>query len=243
MRGFTVSPRGRAHPAGSPSSSVSQSVSYFTVPPRAHPSAVSPSGSAAPGQTQVPSDAAPGQPQVPSTRSQGLLNFRKSGFSLPACRVIPVAFCPVLLGRDCVRHSGGGDGGWGWGVSGEGGGKCFVHAIISDRRSDSRGTLWSSAGGSSCVHVSVESFTQGRNSAYVHTSRNTQAHSRQCLRRTCTHIYDHATAETRILSVHLVKAAQTLERRLAVREATATGAVVGELIVLEDRRRIERLCR
>ena len=35
--------------------SVSQSVSYFTVPPRAHPSAVSPSGFAAPGQTQVPS--------------------------------------------------------------------------------------------------------------------------------------------------------------------------------------------
>ena len=32
-----------------------QSVCYFTVPPRAHPSAVSPSGFAAPGQTQVPS--------------------------------------------------------------------------------------------------------------------------------------------------------------------------------------------
>ena len=30
--------------------------------------------------------------------------------------VFPVAFCPVLLGRDCVRHSGGG---WGWG------GECF----------------------------------------------------------------------------------------------------------------------
>ena len=38
-----------------------QSVSYFTDPPRAHPSAVSPSGSAAPG---------PGQTQVPSTRSR-----------------------------------------------------------------------------------------------------------------------------------------------------------------------------
>ena len=39
-----------------------QSVSYFTVPPRAHPSAVSPSGSAAPGQTQVvvPSVLTPG---------------------------------------------------------------------------------------------------------------------------------------------------------------------------------------
>ena len=44
----------------------SQSVSYFTVPPRAHPSTGSQSGSATPGLTQVP-----------STRSQGLLNCRK----------------------------------------------------------------------------------------------------------------------------------------------------------------------
>ena len=35
--------------------SVSQSVSYFTVPPRAHPSTGSQSGSATPGLTQVPS--------------------------------------------------------------------------------------------------------------------------------------------------------------------------------------------
>ena len=48
------------------STSVSQSVSYFTVPPRAHPSTGSQSGSATPGQTQVP-----------STRSRGLLNCRK----------------------------------------------------------------------------------------------------------------------------------------------------------------------
>ena len=34
--------------------SVSQSVSYFTVPPRAHPSAGSPSGSAAPGGSRDP---------------------------------------------------------------------------------------------------------------------------------------------------------------------------------------------
>ena len=34
--------------------SVSQSVSYFTVPPRAHPSAGSPSGSAAPGGLGIP---------------------------------------------------------------------------------------------------------------------------------------------------------------------------------------------
>ena len=38
--------------------SVSQSVSYFTVPPRAHPSTGSQSGSATPGLTQVPSSAA-----------------------------------------------------------------------------------------------------------------------------------------------------------------------------------------
>jgi hypothetical protein len=48
------------------SRSVSQSVSYFTVPPRAHPSTGSQSGSATPGLTQVP-----------STRSRGLLNCRK----------------------------------------------------------------------------------------------------------------------------------------------------------------------
>ena len=39
------------------------SVSYFTVPPRAHPSTGSQSGSATPGRTQVPSN-----------RSRGLLN-------------------------------------------------------------------------------------------------------------------------------------------------------------------------
>ena len=39
---------------------LSQSVSYFTVPPRAHPSTGSQSGSATPGLTQVPSVLAPG---------------------------------------------------------------------------------------------------------------------------------------------------------------------------------------
>ena len=43
---------------------ISQSVSYFTIPPRAHPTG-SQSGSATPGRTQVP-----------STRSRGLLNCR-----------------------------------------------------------------------------------------------------------------------------------------------------------------------
>ena len=45
---------------------VSLAVIYFTVPRRAHPSTGSQSGSATPGQTQVP-----------STRSRGLLNCRK----------------------------------------------------------------------------------------------------------------------------------------------------------------------
>ena len=48
---------------------VSQSVSNFTVLPRAHPSTGSQSGSAAPVQ-----------PQVPSTRSRGLLNCNCSIF-------------------------------------------------------------------------------------------------------------------------------------------------------------------
>ena len=52
------------------SRTVSQSVS-FTVPPRAHPSTGSQSGSASPGLTQVP-----------STRSRGLLNCRKSEVNL-----------------------------------------------------------------------------------------------------------------------------------------------------------------
>ena len=94
--------------------------------------------------------------------------------------------------------------------------------------------------GSSSLFTSQSSRSHKVETRPTHVSQHASA---QCLRRTCTHIYDHAIAETRILSVHLVKAAQTLERRLAVREATATGAVVGELIVLDDRRRIERLCR
>ena len=86
-------------PQGSESGNVhweplfSQSVSYFTVPPRAHPSTGSQSGSATPGQTQVP-----------STRSRGgLLNCRKCEVSCEvnlsaADRVLPAAFCPVGRG-------------------------------------------------------------------------------------------------------------------------------------------------
>ena len=58
---------------------VSQSVSYFTVPPRAHPSTGSQSGSATPSLTQVQ-----------STRSRGLLIVasevslsQRTGYSLP----------------------------------------------------------------------------------------------------------------------------------------------------------------
>ena len=51
--------------------SVSQSVSYFTVPPRAHTSTGSQSGSATPGLTQVP-----------STRSRGLLAIVASEVNL-----------------------------------------------------------------------------------------------------------------------------------------------------------------
>ena len=75
MRGFTVSPRGRAHPAGSPSSSVSQSVSYLLIS-RSRP-ALTPPPSLRPApplpvkhKYRVASDAAPGQPQVPSTLAQ-----------------------------------------------------------------------------------------------------------------------------------------------------------------------------
>ena len=49
----------------------SQSVSYFTVPPRAHPSTGSQSGSATPGLTQVP-----------STRSRGLRQLSQAVASL-----------------------------------------------------------------------------------------------------------------------------------------------------------------
>ena len=59
-----------AHPGTHTRQSVSQSVSYFTVPPRAQPSAGSPSGSAAPGLTQVPS--------AGRTRNPGIASHVKS---------------------------------------------------------------------------------------------------------------------------------------------------------------------
>ena len=53
---------------------VSQSVSYFTVPPRAHPSTGSQSGSAAPGLTQVPSVNVRGA-QASRTTDDGVTEF------------------------------------------------------------------------------------------------------------------------------------------------------------------------
>ena len=82
-------------------SSLSQSVSYFTVPPRAHPSTGSQSDSAAPVQPQVPSARSRGHEPGGSSIVQGQLSQVRS--VSPSEQVIPVAFCPVPLGRDCVR--------------------------------------------------------------------------------------------------------------------------------------------
>ena len=59
---------------------LSQSVSYFTVPPRAHPSTGSQSGSATPGLTQV---LAPGGYSLSQVRS-----VSPSGQGIP-CRFLP----------------------------------------------------------------------------------------------------------------------------------------------------------
>ena len=58
------------------------SVSYFTVPPRAHPSTGSQSGSATPGRTQVPSTPAPGgysivASEVNLSQQAGWMSFRR----------------------------------------------------------------------------------------------------------------------------------------------------------------------
>ena len=83
---------------------VSQSVSYFTVPPRSHPSTGSQSGSTAPVLTQVPSTLlAPGGysiSQLSAPRTSQVRSISPSGQG-----VVSVAFCPVLLGRDCDRQS------------------------------------------------------------------------------------------------------------------------------------------
>ena len=59
---------------------VSQSVSNFTVPPRAHPSTGSQSGSATPGLTQVPSTRSPGGYSIVASE----VNLsQRTGCSLP----------------------------------------------------------------------------------------------------------------------------------------------------------------
>ena len=70
------------------------SVSYFTVPPRAHPSTGSQSGSAAPVLTQVP-----------STRSRGPLNCRDdSAGYLSSCAQSPPQRRAHVLGTRCTLH-------------------------------------------------------------------------------------------------------------------------------------------
>ena len=96
------------------SQSVSQSVSYFTVPPP-HPTLTPPPDRLSIRRLRrsrskhngTESDSLPG----------AILNCRKcERQSLPADRVLPVAFCTELLGRDCVRLSGWVVGRWGWGM-------------------------------------------------------------------------------------------------------------------------------
>ena len=65
--------------------SVSQSVSDFTVPPRAHPSTGSQSGSATPGVSNT---------SVPSTRSRGLLNRSQVRSISPSGQGVPCRFLP-----------------------------------------------------------------------------------------------------------------------------------------------------
>ena len=79
--------------------SVSQSVSYFTIPPRAHPSTGSQSGSAAPDLTQVP-----------STLAQSL--SRLGGYSIlshvrsisPSGQGVPRRFLPCTA-RQCEYYT------------------------------------------------------------------------------------------------------------------------------------------
>ena len=102
--------------------SVSQSVCQLfhgpTPPPHAHPSTRPALNPAVPGYAAAPRFWKPKPTTVPrATRSRGLLNCRKcERQSLPADRVLPVAFCTELLGRDCVRLSGWVVGRWGWGM-------------------------------------------------------------------------------------------------------------------------------
>ena len=77
------------------SQSVSQSVIFFTVPPRAHPSTGSQSGSAAPGLTQVPS-------KNVSSFSFGSLHFNGEGTLAHAKRIQQLQ---AYLGYPCRAMS------------------------------------------------------------------------------------------------------------------------------------------
>ena len=68
--------------------------SHFTVPPRAHPSAGSPT-----------------EPPPLSVNTSTKCARGPGGYSNIIASDEVVLLCPVLLGRDCVRHSGGGSGG------------------------------------------------------------------------------------------------------------------------------------
>ena len=68
----------------------SQSVSYFTVPPRAHPSTGSQSGSATPGRTQVVKyrELAPGGHSIVASEAQDLSQSVSQLFHGPAPRYL-----------------------------------------------------------------------------------------------------------------------------------------------------------
>ena len=88
-----------SHPT-SPAFPVSQSVSYFTVPPRAHPSTGSQSSSATPGRTQVPStrSTAPGDSSI---------YFRGSQHTSDTSRYISNMYLDCLSGYmypTCIPH-------------------------------------------------------------------------------------------------------------------------------------------
>ena len=88
-------------------SSVSQSVSYFTVPPRAHPSTGSQSGSATPGLTQVPSYRVLAPGGYSCTQLSQVRSISPSGQGVP-CRflLIHVQASWCLLGSSETASSG-----------------------------------------------------------------------------------------------------------------------------------------
>ena len=86
---------------------VSQSVSYFTVPPpRSHPSAGSPSGSAAPSLTQVPSTRPPSL--IPTKVSEYLMMpaaERHVAFQMRLCARTLLLRARKMALAELARHS------------------------------------------------------------------------------------------------------------------------------------------